>query len=320
MDISGTHDDLFPPIEPFEKGSIALDGLHVMYWEQSGNPDGQPVVFLHGGPGAGASANHRRFFDPRHYRIIIFDQRGSGRSTPFAETRDNTTRHLVSDMERLRAHLGVERWTLFGGSWGSSLALAYAIAHPDRCTALVLRGIFLCRAFEVDWFLNGMRTIFPEAWRDFAHFLPEEERDDVLAGYWRRLSDSDPGIHQPAARAWGRYETRCSTLHPPASDVLVAYESEAALALARLEAHYFRHAMFMEEGYLLDNAHRLANIPGTIVQGRYDVICPIVSADALARAWPLSEYVVVPDAGHSVMEPGIRRALVTATERLKGPF
>ncbi len=317
MDLTIDQFDLYPLVEPFQTGRLDLDGRHVMYWEQSGNPQGQPVVFVHGGPGAGAGPNHRRFFDPGHYRVIVFDQRGAGRSTPFAETEDNTTAHLVADMEHLRRHLGIECWMLFGGSWGASLALAYAIAHPDRCSALVLRGIFLCRQREVDWFLYGMRTIFPEAWQDFAGFLPEPERDDLLEAYWRRLISPDPEIHLPAARAWSRYEIRCSTLLSPPPDILRVYESKNVLALARLEAHYFRHVMFMEEDYLLKGVGKLAAIPAAIVQGRYDIICPIVNADELVRAWPGVDYVVVPDAGHSVMEPAICRALVAATNRVR---
>ena len=311
--------DLFPPIEPFETGRLERDPPHRLYWEQSGRPDGQPVVFLHGGPGAGASPEHRRFFDPAHYRIIVFDQRGAGRSNPLGELSANTTPHLIADIEALRERLGIERWLVFGGSWGSTLAIAYAEAHPERVTGLVLRGIFLCRKKEIDWFLYGMRWIFPEIWRRFAEGVPEAERGDLLGAYHRRLVDPDPEVHMPAARAWSTYEGACSTLRPSPETVAAFGEDTMALGLARIEAHYFKNGIFLEDGALLDNVERMRRIPGTIVQGRYDVVCPIATADEFARAWPEADYVIVPDAGHSAMEPGIRRALVAATERFKAP-
>jgi proline iminopeptidase len=307
--------ELYPPIEPFATGMLRLDGLHSMYWEQSGDPHGAPVVFLHGGPGAGATSTHRRFFDPEIYRIIVFDQRGAGRSSPLGSTVDNTLGHLVADMELLRQHLGVERWHLFGGSWGSTLALAYAEAYPERCIALVLRGIFLCRKSEIDWFLYGMRTVFPEAWRAFAGHLGPAERGDILSAYQRRLDDPDPAVHLPAARAWSNYEGACSTLLPSPDTVAAFGEERLALGLARIETHYFRHNLIPPERDLVAQIERIHRIPATIVQGRYDMVCPIVAADELARAWPEAEYVIVPDAGHSAMEPGIRAALVAATER-----
>ena len=312
-----TQPELFPPTEPYETGTLALDGRHTMYWELCGNPEGRPVVFLHGGPGAGASAEHRRFFDPATYRIVIFDQRGAGRSTPLGELADNTTPHLIADMERLRERLGIERWQVFGGSWGSTLALAYAQAHPQRVTALVLRGIFLCRRPEIEWFLYGMRQLYPEAWESFAGFLPEAERGDLLAAYHRRLADPDPAVHLPAARAWSIYEGACSTLLPSPETVAAFGSDRMALGLARIEAHYFRNDIFLPENALLEGVGKIRHIPAVIVQGRYDVVCPIVTADALHRAWPEADYVVVPDAGHSAMEPGIRAALVAATERFK---
>jgi proline iminopeptidase len=312
-----TRRDLFPPIEPYATGTLAVDARHTLYWEQSGNPRGIPVLFLHGGPGAGATPTHRRFFDPTSYRIVIFDQRGAGRSTPLGELRDNTTRHLVADIETMRRHLGVERWIVFGGSWGSTLALSYAAGHPERCRALVLRGVFLCRQSEIDWFLYGIRAVFPEAWRAFAAALPESEAGDLLGGYYRRLTDPDPAIHMPAARSWSIYEGACSTLLPSADTVAAFGEERMALGLARIEAHYFRHEVMAPPHDLLSRAERIRAIPATIVQGRYDMVCPIVTADALARAWPEAEYVVVADAGHSAMEPGIRTQLVAATERLK---
>jgi len=309
--------DLYPEIEPYENGWLRVDDLHTLYWEQSGNPNGVPAIFLHGGPGSGATPAHRRFFDSDHYRVVVFDQRGAGRSTPLGELKDNTTDHLVADVDALRAHLGIERWLVFGGSWGSSLALAYAETHPERCVALVLRGIFLCRQQEVEWFLTGMRRIFPEAWRRFVDYLPDGERGDLLAAYYRRLTDPDPAIHMPAARVWSQYEGACSTLRPNPDTVAAFADPKVALGLARIEAHYFANDMFMPEGQLLLNAHRLGGIPGTIVQGRYDVVCPIESADALSRAWPDADYVIVPDAGHSAMEPGIRTALIDATNRFR---
>ncbi len=309
--------DLFPPIEPYATGMLKLDGRHTMYWEQSGNPRGAPVVFLHGGPGAGATPTHRRFFDPQHYRVIVFDQRGAGRSTPLGDIVDNTTAHLVADLERLRQHLSIERWVVFGGSWGSTLALAYAQEHPLRCTGLVLRGIFLCRRSEVDWFLYGMRTIYPEAWRAFAGFLPESERHDLLGAYYRRLTAPEPAVHMPAARAWSTYEGACSTLLPSPDTVAAFGEDRMALGLARIEAHYFLNNVIPAERDLVSRVDRLRRIPAFIIQGRYDMVCPIVSADELARAWPEAEYAVVPDAGHSAMEPGIRARLVAATEKLR---
>jgi proline iminopeptidase len=309
--------DLYPPIEPRQSGMLRLDDLHSMYWEVCGAADGQPAVFLHGGPGAGASADHRRFFDPRHYRIVVFDQRGAGRSRPLGETRENTTQHLIADMEHLRRHLDIERWLVFGGSWGSTLALAYAEAHPKRVTALILRGIFLCRSAEIDWFLYGMRTLFPEAWERFAGFIPAAEQDDLLTAYHRRLLDPDPGVHMPAARAWSTYEGACSTLLPSPETVAAFGEERMALGLARLEAHYFQNRVFLRENQLLDEIGRIRDIPGAIVQGRYDAVCPIQSAHDLRKAWPKSHYTVVPDAGHSAMEPGVRRALVSAAERFK---
>lgn len=309
--------DLFPPIEPYQSGHLPLDGLHAMYWEQSGNPVGLPAVFLHGGPGAGATPTHRRFFDPAVYRIVVFDQRGAGRSTPLGETLNNTLGHLIADIERLRVHLGIERWVVFGGSWGSTLALAYAEAHPDRCSGLVLRGIFLCRQSEIDWFLYGMRTVFPEAWRNFSGFIPETERTDLLTAYMRRLIDPTPSVHMPAARAWSTYEGVCSTLLPSPDTVAAFGEDRMALGLARIEAHYFRHHVIKPANDLVAHVDRIRNVPAIIVQGRYDMVCPVISADELHRAWPDAQYVVVPDAGHSAMEPGIRAELVAATERMK---
>jgi proline iminopeptidase len=310
-------DAIFPPIDPFHTGYIQSGGIHSLYWEECGNPEGVPVAFLHGGPGAGASPMHRRLFDPGHYRIIIFDQRGAGRSRPLGELRENTTDHLVADMELLRTHLGIERWHVFGGSWGSTLALAYAQAYPDCCLSIILRGIFLMRRQEIDWFLYGMRRIFPEAWRRFSGFLPHGERGDLLGAYYRRLTDPDPAVHLPAARAWSLYEGACSTLMPNPETIAAASEDSHALGLARIEAHYFRYNLFDPEDRLLRDLDRIRHIPAAIVQGRYDVICPIATADELHCRWPEAHYVVVPDAGHSAMEPGIRAALIEASQRFR---
>lgn len=309
--------DLFPDIAPYETGFLPLSGGHVMYWEQVGNPRGQPVLFLHGGPGAGAGAVHRRFFDPQHWRVIIFDQRGAGRSRPLGELRENTTPHLVRDIEVLRQFLGIENWLLFGGSWGSTLALAYAQEHPARVLGCVLRGVFLGRRNEVGWFLEGLRRVFPDAWAAFSEHLPTEERSDLLGSYLRRLCDPDPAVHLPAARAWSQYEGSCSTLLPSPETVASFAQDRTALGLARIEAHYFAHDLFLPPEGLLGRMDRLAGMSAEIVQGRYDMVCPIISADDLARAWPEARYVVVPDAGHSAMEPGIRAALVDAMERLR---
>ena len=318
MDISpGIRTELYPQLEPYSSGMLALDRTHTMYWEESGNPRGVPVVFLHGGPGAGSAPNQRRFFDPAHYRIVIFDQRGAGRSTPLGELRDNTTPHLIDDIERLRKHLGIARWIVFGGSWGSTLALAYGAAHPARCAGFVLRGVFLCRQSEIDWFLYGLKHIFPEAWRAFADVIPGSERRDLLTAYYQRLTDPDPAVHMPAARAWGRYEGSCSTLRPSPDTVAYFASDVVALGLARMEAHYFTHGIFLPGNSLLDNVGKLRNIPAVIVQGRYDAVCPIVSADDLHRAWPEADYIVVPDACHSAWETAICAELVKPTEPFK---
>jgi len=308
---------LFPAIEPFASGMLDLESPHRMYYEQSGNPRGVPVVFLHGGPGAGSSAVHRQFFDPAFYRIVVLDQRGAGRSTPLGCIEGNTTPRLIEDLERLRKHLAIDKWLVFGGSWGSTLALAYGEHHPERCLGLVLRGIFLCRPSEIEWFLYGLKAIFPEAWRTFSGFVPESERGDLLGAYYKRLTDPDPAVHMPAARSWSVYEGSCSTLLPNPALVADFASDRVALGLARIEAHYFRHDIFLPPDFLLGNANRLARIPGVIVQGRYDIVCPTISADDLHRAWPTAEYVVVHDAGHSAFEPGIRSRLVLATEELK---
>jgi proline iminopeptidase len=310
-----TLDPLYPPLSPYASGMLETAGIHRIYWETSGNPAGIPVLFVHGGPGSGTSPTQRRFFDPARYRIILFDQRGSGRSTPHGELTDNTTPHLIADMEALRHELGIDSWLVFGGSWGSTLALAYAEAHPERCNGLVLRGIFLCRQSEIDWFLYGIRAFFPEAQRQLAEFIPQDERGDLLTAYHRRLVDPDPAVHQPAAYRWATFEASCSTLLP-SPELVAAFGSEqTALSLSRIEAHYFVNHIFLPDNSLLANVDRIRRIPAIIVQGRYDAVCPIVSADELARAWPEARYVIVADAGHSAFEPGIARELVSACDR-----
>lgn len=309
--------ELYPEIEPYEVGTLKLDDIHTMYYEQSGNPRGVPVVFLHGGPGGGAAPHHRRLFDPTHYRIVIFDQRGSGRSTPLGEIRNNTTPLLIEDIETLRRRIGIERWFVFGGSWGSTLAIAYAEHHPERVRGLAMRGIFLCRRVEIDWFLNGMRWIQPEAWRRFAEFLPETERADLLESYHRRLMDPDPAVHMPAAWSWSLYEGSCSTLLPDPEELKSFANDVLALGLARMETHYFRNHIFLPEDFLLKNLDRIRRIPAFIVQGRYDLVCPIRTADDLTQAWPEASYQVIPDAGHAKSEPGIRKALLDGMDRFR---
>ncbi|PZW45675.1 proline iminopeptidase [Humitalea rosea] len=309
--------DLFPDIAPYETGLLPLSGGHVMYWEQVGNPRGQPVLFLHGGPGAGAGAVHRRFFDPQTYRVVIFDQRGAGRSRPLGDLRENTTPHLVADIEVLRRFLGVDQWLLFGGSWGSTLALAYAQAHPDRVMGAVLRGVFLGRPAEVEWFLYGLRRVFPDAWAAFAEHVPEAERGDLLTAYLTRLTDPDPSVHLPAARSWSAYEGSCSTLLPSPDTVATFAQDRTALGLARIEAHYFANMLFLPEGGLLAHMESVSHIQAEIIQGRYDMICPAETAFDLAAAWPRARLTIIPDAGHSALEPGIRMALVAAVERFR---
>lgn len=312
-------DGLYPEIEPYNTGRLRVSDLHEIYYEESGNPHGKPVVFLHGGPGGGTDAKHRRFFDPRAYRIVLFDQRGCGKSTPHASLVDNTTWHLVSDIEALRRHLGIERWQVFGGSWGSTLALAYAQRHPEMVTELVLRGIFLLREREIRWFYQeGASAIFPDAWEAYLQPIPEAERGDLLRAYHRRLTSDDPRVRAEAARAWSVWEGSTSKLFPDASLVARFGNESFADAFARIECHYFVNKGFFEvDGQLLRDVGRIRHIPAVIVQGRYDVVCPMESAWALHRAWPEAEFIVVPDAGHSAHEPGISRALVAATDRFK---
>ena len=316
MDTAPRHMDLYPKIEPYDRGMLDVGDGHQLYYEQSGNPSGVPVVFLHGGPGAGSNPAHRRFFDPEFYRIVIFDQRGAGRSRPFASLECNTTDHLVGDIELLRQHLNIHSWLAFGGSWGSTLALVYALRYADRCLGLVLRWIFLGSKAELDWFLYGMRVVFPEAWRRFSEFIPAAEQGDLMSAYHARLVDPSPDVHMPAAAYWAGYETSCSNLLASPSEV-PPQASSGALSLARIEAHYFVNGVFIGDSEILDGVASIRHLPAVVVQGRYDMVCPIKTADALVRAWPEIDYRIVPDAGHSAMEPGIRSQLVRATESMK---
>lgn len=308
---------LYPEITPFDTGTLQLDGRHTMAYEQCGNPDGKPVVLLHGGPGAGFSDKMRRFHDPSKYRIVLFDQRGAGRSTPHADLVDNTTWHLVDDIERLRTHLGIERWQVFGGSWGSTLALAYAQTHPDRVLELVLRGIFMLRRWELEWFYQeGASRLFPDAWAHYLAAIPVTERHDLISAFHRRLTSDDAATRLAAARAWSVWEGATSFLHVD-GDFAAAHEEDAfALAFARIENHYFVNSGFFEvDDQLLRDAPRIAHIPGVIVHGRYDVVCPVQSAFDLHAAWPTSELVVTPASGHSAFEAENVDALVRATDR-----
>ena len=306
---------LYPPIEPIRADYLEVDGGHRIYYEECGNPAGKPVVFLHGGPGGGCTDAMRRFWNPDVYRIFLFDQRGCGRSTPHASLENNTTWDLVNDIEILRAAMQVEKWQVFGGSWGSTLALAYSQAHPDRVTEIVLRGIFMLREKELRWFYQqGTSDLFPDLWQAYLAPIPPAERGDLLHAYYRRLTSEDPGVRLEAARAWSIWEGKTSTLIPNTEIAEQFAASEMALALARIECHYFVNKGFMEENQLIDNVDRIRKIPAVIVQGRYDVICPVVSAWELAQAWPEAGLRIVPDAGHAAFEPGIVHELITATD------
>ncbi len=309
--------DLYPPIEPYASGTLAVSDLHTLYFEQCGNPAGKPVVFLHGGPGAGCGADHRRFFDPARYRIILFDQRGAGRSTPFAELTDNSTWDLVADIEQLRTHLDIARWQVFGGSWGSTLALAYAQTHPERVSELVLRGVYLLRRFELEWmYQHGLSMIWPEFWQDYIAPIPIGQRGDMIAAYYRQLNDPDRALRLRAARAWATWEGRTSYLRVN-EDFAAEFGADAiAEAVARIECHYFvNRGFFAHDDQLLRNAHRLIGVPMQIVHGRYDLLCPPTNAWELHRAVPGSQLLIVPDAGHSAFEPGTRSALIETTDR-----
>lgn len=312
---------LYPEIEPYRTGRLEVGNGHEIYFEESGNPKGKPVVFLHGGPGGGTEPKHRRYFDPNTYRIALFDQRGCGRSTPFASLEHNTTWDLVGDIETVRQHLDIDRWQVFGGSWGSTLALAYAETHPDRVTELVLRGIFLLRKEEIRWFYQeGASWIYPDAWQDYVNHIPAAERGDMLRAYYTRLTSSDPKVQSDAAKVWSVWEGRTSCLVPNDDLIERTGGDEFALAFARIESHYFFNDGWLTNGRELlapQNIEKLRKIPGVIVQGRYDVVCPAKSAWDLHVAWPEATLRIVADAGHAASEPGIVHELVSATDRFR---
>ncbi|WP_111642952.1 prolyl aminopeptidase [Marinimicrobium alkaliphilum] len=307
----------YPEIKPHQRHMIPVDPPHELYVDESGNPDGIPVVFIHGGPGAGCGKYDRRFFDPDLYRIILFDQRGAGRSKPHASLDGNTTEHLVADLETIRIALGIEQWVVFGGSWGATLGLVYAEEHPQKVLGLILRGVFLARQRDIDWFYqDGASRVFPDYWADFLHPVPEVERGELIEAYYRLLTGDNELQKMGAAKAWSLWEGRCATLRPNPDVVDSFSDPYKALALARIEAHFFRNKAFLEENQLLNNAYRLQGIPGTIVHGRYDMICPLEGACELQRAWPDAELNIIRDAGHASREAGIVDALIRATDAM----
>ena len=309
--------DLYPPIEPYNEGKLKVSKLHTIHYEQSGNPQGKPVIFLHGGPGGGISPMYRQYFDPQRWRVIIFDQRGCGQSTPYAELEENTTWDLVSDIEKLRQHLEIDRWVVFGGSWGSTLALVYSQTHPEPCKGSILRGIFMLRSSEIRWFYQeGANHIYPDAWQEYIKPIPVAERGDLLSAFYRRLTSEDRQVRLEAARAWSIWEASTSKLIPSAISKERFGMAQFAEAFARIECHYFvNRGFFKHENQLLANIDRIRSLPGIIVQGRYDVVCPMITAWELHQAWPEAELVVIADAGHSVSEPGIKNALIEASDR-----
>ncbi len=309
--------ELYPPREAYQEGRLQVSELHTIYFEESGNPQGKPIVVLHGGPGGGCPSYYRQYFNPEKWRLIMFDQRGCGKSTPHAELRENTTWDLVSDIEKIREHLGIDKWVVFGGSWGSTLSLAYSQTHPERCNGLILRGIFMLRQKELHWFYQeGASNIFPDAWEEYLKPIPLEERDNLLNAYYKRLTSEDKRIRLEAARAWSIWEASTSKLFLDKSLMTAFGESAFADAFARIECHYFVNKGFFErEDQLLLNVNKIRHIPAAIVQGRYDVVCPMVSAWELHKAWNEAEFIVVPDAGHSMTEAGIQTALLDATDR-----
>ena len=312
---------LYPPVEPYDSGHIRVSPVHQLYYEQCGTPNGKPVVFLHGGPGAGLVPDYRRFFDPEAYRIILFEQRGAGRSIPHASLDDNTTWHLVQDIEQIREQFGIEQWLVFGGSWGSTLALAYAESQPERVRGLVLRGIFLCRPKEIRWFYEdslGASAIFPDNWEPYLSLIPEAERGDMIRAYYGRLTSDDESVRLEAAKAWAKWEASALKLLPDQNLIDEFTEPDKALAVARIECHYFVNNCFFDtDNYLLENIDRIRNIPTVIVHGRYDVVCPFMNAWDLYRAWPEAELKIIANAGHAATEPGIADALVRATDSFR---
>ena len=308
---------LYPEIDPYNQFNLKVSDLHTIHIEESGNPNGKPVIFLHGGPGGGIEPIYRQYFDPEKWRIIIFDQRGCGKSTPHAELAENTTWELVDDIEKIREYLGIEKWVVFGGSWGSTLSLSYAITHPERCKALVLRGIFMIRNKEIDWFYQeGASNIYPDAWEQYVKPIPEDERHDMVAAYYKRLTSNDDAVRIEAAKAWSIWEASTSKLIQ-SDDYLHQFEdAKVAEAFARIECHYFTHGgFFKSENWLLENVDKIRHIPTVIVQGRYDVVCPMVSAWELHRAFPEADFEIVQDAGHSMTEKGIAAKLVEYTDK-----
>ena len=316
-----TRKTLYPETEPYDSGHIRVSDVHQLYYEQCGNPNGKPVVFLHGGPGAGLIPDYRRFFDPDAYHVILFEQRGAGRSTPHASLDDNTTWHLVQDIETIREQFGIEQWLVFGGSWGSTLSLAYAETHPERVRGLVLRGIFLCRPKEIRWFYEdsqGASAIFPDKWEEYVRMIPEDERGDMINAYYRRLTSDDESVRLDAAKAWAVWEASALKLLPDKSLIEEFAEADKALAVARIECHYFVNNCFFEtDNYLLEHVDRIRHIPAVIVHGRYDVVCPAMNAWDLHRAWPEAKLEIIPDAGHAATEKGIVDALVRATDSFR---
>ena len=312
---------LFPEIQPYATHHLPVAAPHVLYVEECGNPDGLPVLFLHGGPGAGFQPWNRRFFDPERYRIVLFDQRGAGKSTPHAHHEGNTTQALVSDIEAVRCLLGIDRWVVFGGSWGSTLALAYAEAHPEHVIGLILRGIFLCRDQDVRWFYqDGASHVYPDYWADYVKVIPNAERHDFVSAFYKRLTGTDEVARMAAAKAWSVWEGLCATLKPNGNVVDHFSDPHVAMALARIECHYFYHQSFMRPNQLVEEAYRLVDIPGVIIHGRYDMVCPLDNAFALHQAWPQAELQIVRDAGHAAAEPGIIDALVRATNEFARRF
>lgn len=310
---------LFPEIEPYNTGMLKVSDLHTLYYEEVGNPEGKPILFLHGGPGAGLSAAYRRYFDPKFYRVILFDQRGAGKSTPHAELKDNTTQHLVDDIEKIREHLNIDKWVVLGGSWGTTLALTYAIHHPSKVMGLILRGIFLGTKAEIDWiYQEGASNIYPDKWEDYFELIPEEERGNMIEAYYKRLTSDDEEERLKAARAWSVWEGNIVNLIPDEETIKEFGESGLALSMARTECHYFINNMFNEsDNYILENADKIKDIPCRIVHGRYDMDCRIYAAWKLQKLLPKSELKIIKDAGHSGMEPGTLSELVQATEDFK---
>lgn len=309
----------FPPIEPYKTGRLKVSDLHEIYFEEVGNPNGSPILFIHGGPGGGVSPDHRQYYDPTHYRIVLFDQRGCGNSTPHADLRDNTTWHLIDDIEKLRKHLEIDKWIVFGGSWGSTLSLLYAETHPERVKGLILRGIFLCRKKEIRWFYqDGANHVFPEAWEPYWKEIPAEERGDMVSAYYRRLTHPDHEVRLAAARTWSVWEGSTSRLYPDTNMMTEMGEDEFAIAFARIECHYFINGIWMKhDNQILEDVHKIRHIPTEIVHGRYDMVCPVENAYELKKAFPEAVLHITPDAGHAAKEPGNLAKLIEITERFK---